>query len=100
ELRDLLREDGVARLEDLRQRQRLRAQRVDEDRRVGGVDLAVARAERQVGRQVAAGGVDGGLHVARGGLDVAIEIELQRDRCGAQRRRRGHLVDAGDAAEA
>ena len=85
DLRDLLREDGVGGVEDLRQRQRLRREREDQDRRVGRVDLAVVGARRQVRRQLAAGGVDRGLHVARGRVDVAVEIELQRDagRCRA-----------------
>ena len=67
--------------------------------RVGGVGLAVAGILRQVRRQLAARGVDGGLHVARGGIDVAIEIELESDRGRAERAGRGHLVDAGDASE-
>ena len=58
----------------------VRRQRQDHDRRVGRIDLAVGRIARQVGRQLAAGRVDGGLHVARGGVDVAVQIELQRDR--------------------
>ena len=69
----------------------LRGEREDQDRRVGRVDLAVVRAERQVGRQLAAGGVDGRLHVARRRVDVAVEIELQGDRRRAERARRGHL---------
>ena len=48
-LRDLLREDGVGGVEDLRQRQRVAREREDEDGRVGRVDLAVGRLERQVG---------------------------------------------------
>ena len=34
---------------------------------------------RQVGRQLAAGGIDRRLHIARRGVDVAVQIELQRD---------------------
>ena len=45
-----------------------------------GIDLAVGRIAGQVGGQIAAGGVDGGLDVARGGVDVAVQIELQGDR--------------------
>jgi hypothetical protein len=33
----------------------------------------------KVGREVAAGGIDRRLNVPRGGVDVAIEGELQRD---------------------
>ena len=60
-------------------------QRQDQDRRIGWVDLAIGRIAGQVGRQLAAGGVDGGLHVAGGGVDIAVQIELQRDRGRAQR---------------
>ena len=42
---------------------------------------------------------DRGLHVLRGGVDVAVERELQRDRRRAEARRRRHVVDAGDRRE-
>ena len=100
DLRDLLREHGVRGVEDLRERQRVARQREDEDRRVGGVDLAVRRLERQVRRQLAARRGDGRLDVARGGVDVPVEIELQRDRRRPERARRGHLGQPGDASEA
>ena len=44
-----------------------------------GFTLRYVGIVRQVGRQLPARGVDGGLHVARRGVDVAVEIELQRD---------------------
>src|ERR1039457_3628008 len=44
----------------------------------------------KIGWQVAAGGVDGGLHVARGRVDVPIQSELQRDAGGSERARRSH----------
>ncbi len=72
----------------------------DEDRRVGRVHLAVRRLERQVRRELAAGGGDRRLHVARGGVDVAIQVELQRDRRAAERARRRHLGEPRDAPEA
>ncbi len=80
-------------------RQRVRGQRQNHDRRVGGIDLAVGRIARQSRRQQAARGVDRRLHVARGAVDVAGQIELQRDARRAERAARGHLGDAGDAAE-
>ena len=58
---------------------RLRGQRQDQDRRVGRIDLAVGRVAAAGGRQVGARGVDRRLHVARGAVDVAVEVELQRD---------------------
>ena len=54
---------------------------------------------RQRLRQLAAGGGDRGLHVLRGGIDVAVEVELQRDRGRPERAGRGHLRDAGDLGE-
>ena len=44
-----------------------------------GFDFAIGRIAGQVGGQLAARGVDGCLHIAGGGIDVAVEIELQRD---------------------
>ena len=42
---------------------------------------------------------DRGLHVDRGAVDVAVEIELQRDVGAARAARRGHRVEAGDGRE-
>ncbi len=78
-LRDLLREDGVGLLEDARERERRRREREDHDRRVGRVDLPVRRARRQVRRELAGRRGDGRLDVARGAVDVAVQIELERD---------------------
>ena len=64
-----------------------------------GIHFAIGWIARQVRGQLAARRIDGGLHVARGGIDVAVQIELQRDAGRAQLARRCHLVDAGDAAE-
>ena len=80
DLRDLLGQNAVGGVEHLGQLQRLRGEREDQDRRVGRVDLAVVGEARQVGRQLGERSVDGRLDVARGAGDVAIEIELQRDR--------------------
>ena len=54
--------------------------RQDEDRRVGRIDLAIGRRARQVLRQLPRRGVDRGLDVVGGGVDVAVEIELDGDR--------------------
>jgi hypothetical protein len=40
---------------------------------LGGIDLAVARIAGQIGGQISARGVDGRFHVARRGVDVAIQ---------------------------
>ena len=79
--------------------ERLGGHRQDQDRRIGRVDLAVGRIAFQVRRQVGTRGDDGGLDVARGAVDVAVELELQRDARLADAALRGHLGDAGDLAE-
>ena len=98
-LRDLLREDRVGHVVDLRLGDDVGGEREDENRGIGRVGFAVARVLRHIRRQLAAGGVDGSLHVAGCGIDVAIEIELEGDVGRAERTGRRHLVDAGDAAE-
>ena len=62
--------------------------------RVGGVDLAIGRRTGQILRQLPGGGVDRSLDVVGGGVDVAVEIELDGDRGRAERARRRHLRDA------
>jgi hypothetical protein len=44
---------------------------------VGRIHFAIGGVAREIGRQVSARGGDGGLYVARRGVDVAIQIELQ-----------------------
>ena len=64
-----------------------------------GLTLRMAGKRRQVARQVGRRGVEGRLHVARGAVDAAVEIELDGDAGGAERARRGDLGDAGNFAE-
>ncbi|MGY4459699.1 hypothetical protein ACVWYI_003659 [Bradyrhizobium sp. LB13.1] len=99
ELADLLGELGIDRVADAGQRQCLGGRRQQQDRRVGRVDLAVGRRRGQILRQLAARGIDGALHVIGGAVDAAVEVELDRDRRGAQIARRGHLGDARDLGE-
>ena len=63
--------------------------------RIGGVDLAIGRRTWQILRQLPGGGVDRSLDVVGGGVDVAVEVELDGDRGRAERARRRHLRDAG-----
>src|SRR6185437_12183033 len=99
DLRDLLRHDRIGGVIDGGHADLGRAHGQVEDGGVGRIALAVLRVAGQVGGKLAAGGVDGGLDVAAGGVDVAVQVELQRDVGRAQRARRGHFGDAGDAAE-
>ncbi len=71
----------------------------DHDGSVGGVDLAVGRIAGKIGGKITASGIDSGLHVAGGGVDVAVEIKLDGDASGAELARRSHLVDGGNAPE-
>ncbi len=75
-------------------------QRQDQHRRVRWIGLAIGRVAAQRGRQVGARGADRRLHFARGGIDLAIQFELQVDpgRAGAAAGR--HFIDAGNRAEA
>ena len=78
-LRELLRENRRRRVVHLSLRHRVRGQREDHDRRVGRIHLAVGRVAGQTARQQAARGIDRSLDVARGAVDVAAQVELQRD---------------------
>ena len=63
---------GEARVDqvlDLGERQRRGAHREGEDGRIRGIDLAVDRRHRQIGRQEGGGGVDRGLHFLLGGIE-------------------------------
>ena len=49
----------------------------NQDGRVRRIDLAIEWIARQIGRQLAARGVDRRLHIARGRIDVPVQVELQ-----------------------
>ena len=73
--------------------------RKNEDRRVGGIEFLVGRRRRHGLRQRLARRGDRGLHVLRRQVDIAVEIELNRNRRCAEGAERGHLGDAGDLAD-
>src|SRR5439155_26002060 len=97
--RDALREVGLGVLVHHRKRQRVGGEGEEEDREIGGVDLAERGWRRHAGRQLARGGGNRRIHVLCGGVDVAVERELQRDARRPLARYRAHLVDAGDGGE-
>ena len=74
-------------------------QRHQQDRRVGRIDLAVARRAGHLRRQRALRARDRRLHVGRGGVDVAVEHELDGDRGLAERIGGRDRIDAGDRGE-
>ncbi len=94
DLTEVLGEDVFGGVVDVDDRRDVRLNGQDEDGRVGRVDLAIGRRTRQILRQLPGGGVDRGLDVVGGGVDVAVEIELNGDRGRAERTRRRHLRDA------
>ncbi len=78
---------------------RLRRQRQRDDRRVGRVHLRIERRIGQVARQRRGGRIDRRLHILRGAVDVAVEVELQRDLADAEGARRRHRLQRRDLAE-
>ena len=76
----MLGENVLGGIIDIDDRRDVRLNGKDEDRRVGRIDFAIGRRTRQILRQVPRGGVDRGLDVVGGGVDVAVEIELDGDR--------------------
>ena len=96
---DLLRQDVVGPVIGFDDRQFLGLHGEDEDRAVRRVDLPERRRRRQVARQLAGGRCHLGLHVEGGGVDVAVEVELDGDGGGAEHRGRCHLRDARDLRE-
>jgi hypothetical protein len=99
ELRQPLRQDVARGVVHLALRHRLGGQRQNEDRRIGRIDLAVGRIAGKVGGEIGSGGVDGGLDVACGAVDVAGDVELQRDARLPDPALRGHFGHVGDLAE-
>ena len=77
----------------------LRRERDDHDRCVGRIDLAIGWVGWQIGREVAASGVDRRLHVTGRSIDVAVQVKLQRHARRAEIAGRGHLGHTGDPPE-
>ena len=100
DLRDLLRQDAVRGVEYLRQGQSPRLQGQDQNGRIRRIHLAVIGQAGQVRGQLARGGVDGRLNIARGGRDLAIQIELHRHGRRAECADRRQLGETRDATEA
>ena len=99
DLGNFLRQDGVRGVVHAAHGNGVRSERQDHDGRIRGIDLAVGGRVGQVGGKLSGRSVDGRLHVARGSIDIAAQIELQGDGRGTELARRGHLGNAGDPAE-
>ncbi len=100
DLGELLLDHRIGAVVELRPAQGVRGQGQDHDRRVGRVELAPGRIGAQRRRQVRARCLDRRLDVARGAVDVAIDIELDGDGHGTDVAGRGQLVHAGDRGQA
>ncbi len=91
DLRDALHQHGVGGVVDGGGRQLVRGQGEDEHRCVVGIGLAEDRDVGQAGRQIHGGGVECSLHVARGTVDVPVDVEQGDDDGVAERTHRGEL---------
>ena len=98
-LGDLLSDEIVRVVVHGDERQGVGLRREDEDRRVRGIDLLVARRRRHLLGQRLAGDGDRRLDVLARGVDVAAELELDGDRGRVERAHRGELGDAGNLSE-
>ncbi|MGY4337305.1 hypothetical protein ACVWW3_002211 [Bradyrhizobium sp. LM2.9] len=98
-LRDLRQQDVLRVGVDRGQRQRVRRQRDQHDRRLGRVHLSDRRRVGDIRRQEGARRIDRGQHVHRRAVHRARQLELHRELGHAERTGRGELGDAGDLAE-
>ena len=62
----------------------IRLERHQQDRLVGRIDFPVPGERGKIRREKSRRGVDGRLHFARRRIDVAAQIELERDRARIQ----------------
>ena len=99
DLRDALRDHRIRHVINRVWRYRLRRQRQHEYRRRRGIGFAEARQARQVARQIGERGVDRGLHVTRGPIDVAADGKLQLNAGRTQRACGCDLFEARDLAK-
>ena len=78
-LRNFLRQDGISHVIHAWQHDGVRGKRHDHDGRVRGIHFAVVGPCRQICRKLAEGRIDGRLHVASCGIDVAVQVKLECD---------------------
>jgi hypothetical protein len=98
-LRDLLGDEIARVIVDDDEGQRVRSRSKNHDRRIGRIDLFIARRDRQLLWQRPAGDRDRGLHILARRIDIPIELELDRDCRGVQCTYRSQLSDTGDLAK-
>ena len=79
QLRNFLGEPRVCQLFDLRQRKSFRSECQSENRRVGGICLAVDGRDRQIFRQITCRRIDRRLYLLLCDVDIEFQCELKRD---------------------
>ena len=79
DLRNLLCESCIYQALHLRQWQRCGSHAQRQNRRIGRIYLAVDRRRGQIGRQQIGGGVNRGLDLLLGDIQIELEVELQRN---------------------
>ena len=79
------RHQRVGEVGEIAQAHGVRRQGQGDDRGIGRIELGVGRRVGQRARQRRACGIDGRLHVLGGGVDIAVEAELQGDLADAVR---------------
>ncbi len=94
-----LTDERVGEIGEIAQRQRIGGECKGEDRRVGRVDLGVDGRIGEGTRQRRAGRIDRRLHVLRRPVDVAAQVELQRDLAEPERTGRRQEAQGRDLAE-
>ena len=98
QLRQFRRQHAVGKVVDFAGGDDLGGQRQRDHGEAGRVGFPVERWQEPF-RQIAAGGVDRGLHRAGRGVEIHRQIELGDDVGAAGAAERGHLDDAGDQAD-
>ena len=98
-LGNFLREDRGRNIVERAGRQIRRAQRQRHDRSLRRIGFTIRRVARHAGRQLTASGVDRRLHVAGGGVDVAVKIKFQDDADRALPAIGRNVRDARDRAQ-
>ena len=99
QLAQTLADHRIGKIRHRADRDGLRGQRHRDHRGIGGIDLGIDRGIRQVFRQRRGGSVDRRLHILRGTVDIAFQVELQSDGGKAEGRGRGHRLQRWNLAE-
>src|SRR5581483_5015269 len=81
------------------ERQRVRGQRKQQNRVIGGIDFAIRRRRRHARRQIARRARDHRLHVLRRRVNVAVQGGLQRNLRAAEGAGRAHGIEAGNGGK-